>query len=204
MPETPSPAQLRSHLRRARRNLQPAQRLDNELNICRQLLCLPELRRCRRLGFYLSEDGEVDLQWLPLAQGLESTQFYLPVLRPGREKRLWFALYRPGDRLTPNRFGIAEPITRQRPPVSLRSLDLVLMPLVGFDERGNRLGMGGGYYDRSFSFLRRSNWRRPRLIGIAHECQKVAKLSPQPWDVPMDAVVTERGVYCQRSGAIIS
>jgi 5-formyltetrahydrofolate cyclo-ligase len=72
----------------------------------------------------------------------------------------------------------------------------LLLPLVGFDETGNRLGMGGGYYDRTLSYLRqRKHWRRPRLVGIAHECQKVDALAPSPWDVPLDMIVTEERVY---------
>ncbi|MEO5343522.1 MAG: hypothetical protein H7842_09335, partial [Gammaproteobacteria bacterium SHHR-1] len=72
---------------------------------------------------------------------------------------------------------------------------LLLMPLVGFDDRLHRLGMGGGYYDRSFAFLRRGRWHRPRLLGVAHECQRLTRLQPKPWDLAMDALVTERGFY---------
>ncbi len=193
MSETPS--RMRKQLRQARRALDPSQRLNNELCISKRLLRLPELQRCRRLGLYLSEDGEVDLLPLQMALVNARVQLFLPVLRPGSKKHLWFCPYAPGDRLRNNRFGIAEPITHKRPPVSLRSLDLVLVPLVGFDEACNRLGMGGGYYDRSFAFLRQAQWQRPRLVGVAHECQKVARLDPQPWDVPLDAVVTEDRVY---------
>jgi 5-formyltetrahydrofolate cyclo-ligase len=189
------PADLRNTLRQARRQLSPATRLANELAICNQLDSLPELKRARRLGLYQSEDGEVDLTPLQCALLPRPVAWFLPVLRPGRENRLWFAPYRPGDPLRLNRFGIEEPDSRHRPPVSLRSLDLVLMPLVGFDASLNRLGMGGGFYDRSFAFLRHARWRRPRLIGIAHGCQRVEQLYPQPWDLPLDAVVTETGVY---------
>ncbi len=176
MSETPS--RMRKQLRQARRALDPLQRLDNELCISKRLLRLPELQRCRRLGLYLSEDGEVDLLPLQMALVNARVQLFLPVLRPGSKKHLWFCPYTPGDRLRNNRFGIAEPITHKRPPVSL-----------------NRLGMGGGYYDRSFAFLRQAQWQRPRLVGVAHECQKVARLDPQPWDVPLNAVVTEDRVY---------
>jgi 5-formyltetrahydrofolate cyclo-ligase len=194
----PSPKQARKQLRQARRNLSPRQRLAHELSICHRLLALPRLRRCRRIGLYLSADGEVDLQPLLLALQTSSKAFYLPVLRPGREPRLWFAPYRLGDRLRRNRYGIAEPITRQRPPLKMRHLDLVLMPLVGFDDHLNRLGMGGGYYDRSFSFLRHSQWHRPRLLGVAHECQRLPRLRPQPWDLAMDALMTETGIRANR------
>jgi 5-formyltetrahydrofolate cyclo-ligase len=75
-------------------------------------------------------------------------------------------------------------------------LDLVLVPLVGFDARGNRLGMGGGFYDRHFAFLRnRRAWRRPLLIGIAFDVQRVPRLSDAAHDVPLWGIVTERGIY---------
>ena len=195
MPDSTSLKSLRLQLRKARRSLPDGQRLQNELRIANQLLHLPEIRRCRRLALYQSEDGEVDLRLLGLALVSDGIQLCLPVLRPGRENRLWFAPYHPGDRMHRNRFDIAEPDTRRFPPLALRSLDLVLMPLVGFDERLNRIGMGGGFYDRTFAFRRNSRWRRPLLIGIAHECQKVSGLDQRHWDVPMDAVVTELGVY---------
>ncbi len=123
-------------------------------------------------------------------------RWYLPVLHPFRPGRLWFARYRPVDPMRPNRFGIQEPQRRGRQLCPAHGLDLVLLPLVGFDTHCNRIGMGGGFYDRSFAFLlRRRYWRRPLLIGLAHECQRVDAIERQPWDVPLDAVVTERGIY---------
>lgn len=193
--DPPSSKSLRNMLRQARRSLPDGLRLLNEARISNHLLHLPEVRRCRRLALYLSEDGEVDLRLLEPALIRDGKEFCLPVLRPGRDRRLWFAPYRPGDRLHCNRFGIAEPVTRRFPPLPLRHLDLVLMPLVGFDDRLNRLGMGGGFYDRTFACRRLGRWRRPRLIGVAHECQRVDRLECRPWDVPMDALVTELGVY---------
>jgi 5-formyltetrahydrofolate cyclo-ligase len=90
-------------------------------------------------------------------------------------------------------FGIVEPATG--PYLTIRQLDAVFMPLVGFDEAGNRLGMGGGYYDRSLAFMRaRGAVTGPRLIGLALELQRVAELRTQWWDIPLHAVVTERGV----------
>jgi 5-formyltetrahydrofolate cyclo-ligase len=82
------------------------------------------------------------------------------------------------------------------------TLDLMLVPLVGFDGACNRIGMGGGFYDRTLAYLRRRrHWRRPRLIGIAHECQRVDRIDPRPWDIPLDAVVTEQGVYRRTNAA---
>jgi 5-formyltetrahydrofolate cyclo-ligase len=91
-----------------------------------------------------------------------------------------------------NRYGIAEPQGNAYAP--LRSLHVILVPLVGVDARGNRLGMGAGFYDRALGRLRVGAWRRPRLVGIAHSCQQVARLQAQPHDVPLDALITERGI----------
>lgn len=120
----------------------------------------------------------------------------LPVLRAHPKKKLWFADYRPGEPLKKNVYGIPEPRMRNRrlrPPFAL---DLLLVPLVGFDSKCNRVGMGGGYYDRTLAYLRqRAHWRRPHLAGIAHECQRVEALESNPWDVPLDLVVTEERTY---------
>lgn len=130
--------------------------------------------------------------WRPDA----AREWFLPVLRRHAAGRLWFVRWRPPDRLRPNRFGILEPSARRGAIRPAWHLDLVLLPLVGFDDRCNRLGMGGGYYDRSLAWLRqRQHWRRPRLIGLAHECQRLEHIEPRRWDVPLDAVVTEARVY---------
>lgn len=186
---------LRQALRQRRKALSEAAQLDHAFAVSQRILASHWLKDCRHLGLYLAADGEIDLGPLLTTLSTTSIRCYLPVLKPGRQRQLWFAGYRLGDRLRPNRFGILEPDTNRQPPQPLRQLDLILMPLVGFDPQLNRLGMGGGYYDRSLAFLRHSQWRRPRLIGIAHECQRVAQLSPAPWDIPMDAVATEARLY---------
>lgn len=110
--------------------------------------------------------------------------------------RLWFSEYRSGDRLIHNRYGIIEPDIRRRKPVAAWGLDLVLVPLVAFDKTGNRIGMGGGFYDRTFAYLISGNtWYKPKLIGVAHELQQLNSIQPNPWDVPLDGIVTERCLY---------
>jgi len=118
---------------------------------------------------------------------------YLPVLSPTFHNRLWFARYEPGERLVPNCFGIPEPVCRWQKARRVWTLDLALVPLVGFDRRGNRLGMGGGFYDRTLAYLaRRVTWRKPQLVGVAYEFQECDGLAAEPWDVPLAAVVTDR------------
>ncbi|KXS37122.1 MAG: 5-formyltetrahydrofolate cyclo-ligase [Halomonadaceae bacterium T82-2] len=188
---------LRRTLRQRRRALSPRQqRLASEA-LCRRLRRLPEMQRARRVALYLPNDAEIDATPLIAWLRRRGARVYLPVLRPLAENRLWFVHYHAATPMVSNRFGIREPDTRhgahharQVPPWAL---DLVLMPLVGFDDQGNRLGMGGGFYDRSFAFTRQRR-PRPRLIGVAHDCQRVDALPVAGWDIPLDAIVSDRRV----------
>lgn len=188
---------LRRELRRRRRALTPRQRQQAAQALCRRLRRLPEVQRARRVALYLPNDGEIDVT--PLLGWLRrrGAKAYLPVLRPLSDNRLWFVHYHNATPMVANRFGIHEPHTRHAAHRARRlspwALDLVLLPLVGFDEHGNRMGMGGGFYDRSFAFARHRR-PRPRLIGVAHDCQRVARLPVASWDVPLDAIVSDARV----------
>ncbi len=153
-------------------------------------------RVSRRVSCYLANDGEIDPR--PIMERIWDMRkiCYLPVLSGLAGDYLWFAPAKPGTPLAQNRFGISEPVVSAKDLVRAQQLDLVLLPLVGFDERGNRLGMGGGFYDRSLRFLlNRKVWRKPNLVGIAHDFQRVDNLEAKPWDVPLEAVITDRAVY---------
>lgn len=151
--------------------------------------------RYQRIAAYLANDGELDPSPIIEAAFGAGKQLFLPVLRHRPSKSLWFSEYRRGDRLLINHFAIPEPDIRARPPVPPWGLDVILMPLVGFDQRGQRIGMGGGFYDRTLDYLPlRQFWRRPLLIGLAHECQAWPLLPTRPWDVPLDGVLTENGL----------
>lgn len=157
--------------------------------------------RARRLAAYLAADGEIDPSPLIARARMRGKRIHLPVLRPGPLPRLWFVEHRPGHPMRPNRFGIPEPRRRGRRLRLPGSLDLLLIPLVGFDADCNRMGMGAGYYDHTLAYLRgRRLWHRPLLIGLAHECQRVGHLDAEPWDVPLDLVVTEARVYRRPRG----
>ena len=94
--------------------------------------------------------------------------------------------------MRPNRFGIAEPELGKNPTAPVWTLDIILLPLVAFDRAGNRMGMGGGFYDRTLARLNNSAMERPLLIGLAHHCQEVEHLQAQSWDIPLDIIATDK------------
>ncbi|WP_027965698.1 5-formyltetrahydrofolate cyclo-ligase [Halomonas halocynthiae] len=185
---------LRKMLRQRRRALSPKQQKNASNRLTQRLRQLPDIQRARHLALYLPNDGEIDptalLPWLTS----RNARVYLPVLRPLADNSLWFVNYHPQTPMVANRFGISEPSTRHAAHPSRRrpawALDVILLPLVGFDENGERLGMGGGFYDRTLARLK-DNGSRPRLIGIAHDCQGVERLPTAPWDIPLDAIVSD-------------
>ena len=185
---------LRSRLREQRRGLTPEQQRSAALRLDRIVGHSALFRRSRHIAFFLTNDGELDPQLLMRRALRMGKVCYLPVITPA--KSLWFARYEHGDALTPNRFGIPEPARIGLPLLSARVLDLILTPLVAFDDHGNRLGMGSGFYDRTLSFLRhRLVWRKPRLLGVAHELQHLTTLQTASWDVPLDGVATDEDLY---------
>lgn len=185
--------ELRRQMRRRRRALSPGQRRRAARQLAARLRRTRPYRRSRDVAVYSSADGEPDLTPLIHAAWRDGKRVHLPVLNRTPAQGLRFRRFGPGTRLRNNRFGIAEPTAS--PAVPVRHLDLVLAPLVAFDGAGRRLGMGGGYYDRTFSFLHhRRRWQHPRLIGIAYGFQQVDVLPGEPWDVPLWGVATEQGL----------
>jgi 5-formyltetrahydrofolate cyclo-ligase len=189
-------SELRRNLRARRVRLTPEEQRAAAAGLARRVSATHAFQTSRRIACYFPNDGEIDPT--PLMQTIWSRRkvCYLPVLSRLSHDRLWFAPVWPDTAFAPNKFGIPEPLAPARSFVRAAQLDLILAPLVGFDAQGNRLGMGGGYYDRSLAFLRgRRRWRKPRLLGVAHECQRVDKLVANPWDIPLDGVITDRGAY---------
>jgi 5-formyltetrahydrofolate cyclo-ligase len=185
-------SQQRQLLRSQRRALSQHERQLRAEALCRQLFRQALFHNSRRIAVYLPSDGEVDTRDIIARAWLLGKQVYLPVLVPFQHNRLWFARYQPDTPLVSNRFGIPEPEVVHRQRVAPYALDLVLTPLVGFDNEGNRLGMGGGFYDRSFAYLhQRRIWRKPQLVGIAYDFQHLPQLRAQAWDVPLTAVATD-------------
>lgn len=166
------------------------------LALARHLAALRLFAPGRRVAFYLANDGEID----PAAAMRRATQSgtlcLVPVI-PARGRRvLRFAPVDDKTRFRPNRFGIDEPVVPRRSLLGALDLDAICLPLVAFDGEGNRLGMGGGFYDATLA-PRRScrRFRRPRVIGLAHECQRVERIAVEPWDIPLDRIVTDAAIH---------
>ncbi|MEO8492011.1 5-formyltetrahydrofolate cyclo-ligase [Pseudomonas sp.] len=187
---------LRRMLRKARRELSPSEQRKAAQGLYRQLAQHPLFRRAKHISLYLPTDGEIDPRLLLRAAQRQGKATYLPVLSAWPRTKMVFQRVRPGNKLQPNRFRILEPRVNAHQQRQVWALDLVLLPLVGFDDAGGRLGMGGGFYDRSLAYLaRRKNWRKPTLLGLAHECQKVDRLAQASWDVPLAGTVTDKQWY---------
>ncbi len=183
-----SKTKLRSTLRQRRQCLSSVAQQRAALLLCQRLSKLPVFRRSQRIAAYWASDGEIDLQPLIATAWRAGKQIYLPVVSD--RHRLEFRRFQRSDRLNSNRFGIAEP-PASAAKIEVSELDLLIAPLVGFDRRGNRLGMGGGYYDRALPAVSRRLYR-PALIGAAHSCQQVDAIVREPWDKRLQAVVTEQ------------
>lgn len=188
---------LRRAMRARRRALASGRQRHAAQRLARHLVRQPWYAQARSLALYIAADGEIDPHPAMLAALNDGKRIFLPQLLPG--DRLAFREYRPGARLRRNRFGIPEPWRGRL--LSPLQLDVVLLPLVAFDRRGNRLGMGGGFYDRTLAEARqRGRWRAnaPRLVGLAHGFQQVESLESRSWDVPLSGVLTERGWVAAR------
>lgn len=192
--------QLRQAARHKRRQLNPDTQQRHARRAAAHFKRYPGLRRARRIAFYLAADGELDPAVIRASLARPGRHWFLPVIE--RLSPPTLAFYRDGDprQRRPNRFGILEPNRRRSAPVTAGSLDLILLPLVGFDAHGQRIGLGLGFYDRCLATLKHQHaWRhRPALIGLAHECQRIDHIPANPWDVPLDAVLTERRLYLVR------
>ncbi len=189
---------LRRQFRRARCALSVAERRRHSLSVARHFLCSPLALR-NRIAAYLAIDGEPVLEPLLARLALMGKQLALPIIE--RDGGMGFFTYRPSAPLVVNRHGIREPAPGA-PFVATLSLSVVLAPLVAFDDDGNRLGMGGGFYDRHFAALPKK--LRPVLVGVAHGIQRAPTLPSAPWDIPLDAVLTEAGLQVFSKRAVQS
>ena len=174
--------ELRRHYRHLRTTLPDHIRQAAEQSICQTLLTLESVTG--RVAAYVASNGEPNLtHWMKHT----SSRIFLPRVEG---ESMSFHAWHPETPLHPNRWGIGEP-NAESPQAIAKDLQVVLLPLVAFDHQGHRLGMGGGYYDRFLA----AKETHPKRIGVAFDCQAHQNLPAQPWDIPLEAVVTESGIH---------
>ena len=189
--------QLRKLIRQRRQQLSPEQQQQAANDLVSQALTLPALSYSQHIALYLANDSELDT--FPLIQTLwqQGKQLYLPVLHPFAAGYLLFVRYDKDTLLYPNRFGIPEPLAECHRLLPVDQLDIIFTPLVAFDLKGNRLGMGGGFYDRTLSQLPTKSLSQ--VIGLAHNCQQVDAVPTDSWDIPLNKVITPGEYFDFRS-----
>lgn len=179
-----------------RRAVTAAEQSQVAIGLARMAARLRLLRPGRRVAVYLSQRREADLSYVIALARQRKCRVYLPAVTHRRHNRMDFVRFDTDAHLRLNSFGILEPDPRWVQRIAVRELDLIFLPLVAVDNRGARLGSGAGFYDRRLHHLQgQRRWRRPKLIGVAYEFQRIPQLQAQPWDVPLDAVITDRGYY---------
>lgn len=172
------------HLRRAMTDEQQALAAEQLADLA---LNYAPMTAARNIALFLSVDGELNTRPLIARLWHLKKAVYLPVLHPFSPGNLLFLRYSPDTPLHINKLRIPEPPLDIRQLITLDQLDLMMVPLVAFDQHGQRLGMGGGFYDRTLQ-----NWRQHGFlpVGLAHDCQQVDNLPVAEWDVPLPAVMT--------------
>lgn len=191
---------IRREMRQRRRGLSPRQQRIAAETLARLLKRQPLFQRSRHIAFYMPNDGEMDPRRLLQVALSLGKRCYLPVLHPSRSGHLWFLPYASDTPLSRNIFGIPEPVVGGARRIPAPALDLVFMPLVAFDSCGARLGMGAGYYDRTFAFKASQPGHSPVLMGLAHSCQQANCLPTEPWDIPLAAIATDGGLISSHNG----
>ncbi|ABR74031.1 5-formyltetrahydrofolate cyclo-ligase [Actinobacillus succinogenes] len=175
-------AQLRRQIRKTRQNLTALEQIRAAQTVTQKALNLIAQRHAEHIGLYLSFDGEISTRPLIDALWAQRKNVYLPVLHPFCKGYMLFLHYTPETELMPNGLGIPEPRLNVKNILPINRLDIIFTPLVAFDKQGNRLGMGGGFYDRTLQ-----DWHEKNFIavGLAHQCQQVDELPVENWDIPL-------------------
>ncbi|KJY94789.1 5-formyltetrahydrofolate cyclo-ligase [Pseudoalteromonas ruthenica] len=190
---------IRKKMREMRKSLSTSEQKRAADDLIINFLQVAKVTEGTQVGGYLANDGEPSLS--PIFEDLWAKKAVpnLPIIHPFSRTHLLFQRYEENSPMSTNRYGILEPKLNCSHVCPVAQLDYILTPLVAFDSQGNRLGMGGGYYDRTLAQIPADRSQRPLLIGIAHQCQEVAQLPVASWDVPLDYIVTPKTIY--RPGA---
>lgn len=184
--------QIRQSTRKKRQQLSAIEQQTAAQKIMQNALTHPKVNLAHNIALFLAFDGEIDTQPLISALWQQDKNVYLPVLHPFNRHNLLFLRYTAETQLVKNRFNINEPpldVTQVLPP---NQLDIMMIPLVAFDDQGQRLGMGGGFYDRTLA-----NWQQKGFypIGLAHDCQYVKSLPIAHWDIPLPEIITPQKIW---------
>ncbi|QFI38813.1 5-formyltetrahydrofolate cyclo-ligase [Moritella marina ATCC 15381] len=189
---TTNRSQIRQQIRQRRQQLSTLQQQQAGHDLVRQFSQHIQVQAAQHIAIYLHNDGELDTQAVIDWCWQQGKQVYIPILHPFSHKQLLFTRLTATTPLVKNKYGISEPRLNVTNVIPYLELDLVCSPLVAFDLAGNRLGMGGGYYDRTFSqhqFVRNGQ-QPPYVLGLAHDCQQHANLPIAPWDMPIKEIIT--------------
>ena len=187
---------LRQSFRAARNALSKEVQHEAATCLLNQVIAFDVLDNAQHVALYLSQDGELSCGPLIDWCWQQQKKVYLPVIKPDNSGTLIFCEYRWDSPMGNNQFGIPEPNVNDANCLPIAKIDVIFMPLVAFDHKGNRLGMGGGYYDRTFAQLQPTHSQanlkqlRPSLFGVAHDCQQSQQLVTENWDIPVDKVIT--------------
>lgn len=173
---------IRTRCQSIRKQLSPNEQIAASSRVCQQIRLLSDYQKAKRIAIYHAIQGEIDLS------ALQEKACYLPMINV--DKTLLFLPVTSNTVFYKNCFGIAEPDVNHDLAILPDDLDIIFLPLVAFDEHGTRLGMGGGYYDRTLA-----SSHRTVLIGVGYDFQRQPFIDRKPWDIPMAAVITESNVY---------
>lgn len=181
--------QLRQTIRDKRRALTVNEQLTAADQLHQRVSVYLQQHKNTKVALYLSNDGE--LCTLPLIQWCwqQNLNVYLPVIHPFAKGHLLFLRYTPKTKMAKNKFGIAEPKLDITLVCPAADIDVIFTPLVAFDKTGARLGMGGGFYDRTLAQLKALG-TNTRIIGLAHDCQCVDQIPLEAWDMPLQQIFT--------------
>ncbi|OGT43354.1 MAG: 5-formyltetrahydrofolate cyclo-ligase [Gammaproteobacteria bacterium RIFCSPHIGHO2_12_FULL_40_19] len=186
--------ELRKSIRHHRKQLSPDAVAQASSVVSEKIMHLPEFSNAKKIASYLPHENEINLAMVASCTEALNKSLYVPIL--SEKNKLQFYGVDENTQFRKNKWGIEEPIISKDIPVSPHTLDLILIPLVAFDRHRNRLGRGAGCYDRCFAFTKNTPIdKRPVLIGVAYEFQKVDEIISESWDVRMDYIVTEKRVY---------
>lgn len=182
---------LRQQLRQSRRSLTPLKQTLHSIRLSVNLFRRMTINKSDKVAVYLSTDGEISLHHVIKKLWRKQVKCFLPVIAP-KTGMLAFIAYSKSQTLTKNCYDISEPGYRRSKVYSIDKMNIILMPLVGFDRQGNRLGMGGGYYDKA---LGEKNYcasiRNKKVVGVAHTLQKVKHIPCANWDIKPELILTE-------------